>query len=400
MRLTSQKKVIVPGITLLLNISVLPLALVLVLIRVLFHVKIVRVRSNRIGPMAGTDLFLRRIALGKINADGLHLLGIANRNAANNHFLKMLQREIKIVQIPQPKFLRIAMQILASQSVLSTWGLFQNLGFLGNEYSDLNESTTSLHFTAEEEKQGKQLLKDLNVKSWFVCFHARDSAYLDQLLQKRDYRHDFRNGEIENYLPAAEYITQQNGWALRLGAVVNKPILTTNTQIIDYATQFRSDFGDIYLPAHCKFYLGNTAGLCSIPYVFGIPVANANVIPLTRGPPPGKRDLFIPKKIWVAREQRFFTFKEMIYSPILERWQEQEFREADGLIPLENTAREILDLAVEMNERLDGTWKTTDEDEELQQRFKALFSPQTHCYGFPSRLGAKFLRENKVLLEG
>ena len=58
-----------------------------------------------------------------------------------------------------------------------------------------------------------------------------------------------------------------------------------------------------------------------------------------------------------------------------------------------------LDLAMEMNQRLDGKWVTTPQDEILQQKFKSLFHTDPHCYGFPSRIGAQFLRENKDLLD-
>jgi len=52
-----------------------------------------------------------------------------------------------------------------------------------------------------------------------------------------------------------------------------------------------------------------------------------------------------------------------------------------------------------MNERLDGGFEYTEEDEELQNQFRSLFQPHHHCYGFPARIGAKFLRQNRELLE-
>jgi putative glycosyltransferase (TIGR04372 family) len=42
---------------------------------------------------------------------------------------------------------------------------------------------------------------------------------------------------------------------------------------------------------------------------------------------------------------------------------------------VENTSNEITALVVEMDERINGTWVATREDEELQARFWSLFRP-------------------------
>jgi putative glycosyltransferase (TIGR04372 family) len=76
----------------------------------------------------------------------------------------------------------------------------------------------------------------------------------------------------------------------------------------------------------------------------------------------------------------------------------QEFAEA-GVVLIENTAEEILDLAKEMNDRLDEKFKTAKEDEELQNKFRSLYKPHHLCYGTPARIGAKFLRKNRELLK-
>ena len=232
-----------------------------------------------------------------------------------------------------------------------------------------------------------------------MCLHARDAAYLNKQWEGGDSYREFRNCSIENYVEAAKYVVKQGGFALRMGAAVEKPLESKvrSKKIIDYAVHHRSDFGDIYLSAKCKFFLGNTAGLYDVATIFSVPVAIANVIPLNY-PPLRSTDLFIPKKIWSERQKRFLTFREMLNSEIIDFLNPQEYTNA-GLTPHENSPEEILDLAIEMNGRLDGTWKSSPEDEALQQKFKSLFGTQSRCYGFPSRIGAKFLRENKDLLE-
>ena len=64
---------------------------------------------------------------------------------------------------------------------------------------------------------------------------------------------------------------------------------------------------------------------------------------------------------------------------------------------IENTPEEIRAVTIEMDERINGTWDTTEEDEELQQRFWDLFGPDK-LKSLDLRIGAKYLRDNQELL--
>ncbi len=75
-----------------------------------------------------------------------------------------------------------------------------------------------------------------------------------------------------------------------------------------------------------------------------------------------------------------------------------EYEQA-GIEVVDNTQEEIAAVAVEMDERLNGTWLTTEEDEELQSRFWSLFKHSELHGVLLSRIGAEFLRQNRDLLE-
>ena len=64
---------------------------------------------------------------------------------------------------------------------------------------------------------------------------------------------------------------------------------------------------------------------------------------------------------------------------------------------VENIPEEIYDVTVEMDERLNGAWETTPEDDELQERFWALFGPDK-LKSPDLRIGAEYLWQNKDLL--
>ena len=260
-----------------------------------------------------------------------------------------------------------------------------------------------LSFSPEEERLGQAALRELGVPEGtpFVCFYARDSAYLDAVYPtSRNWQyHDYRDSCIHNYVLAAEELSRRGYFAIRMGAIVKEVLNTTNPRIIDYATNSRTYFLDIYLSAKCLFFLCSTGGINAVPRIFRRPVVYVNFIPL--GPEhlltcaPGS--LFIPKKLWLRDERRFLTFREILDSGA-GRFLRNELYEQLGVEVMENTPEEVTALAVEMDERLKGTWQTTEEDEELQRRFWSLFKPNELNGVFLSRIGAEFLRQNRELL--
>ena len=68
---------------------------------------------------------------------------------------------------------------------------------------------------------------------------------------------------------------------------------------------------------------------------------------------------------------------------------------------IESTSEEIKAAVIEMVERLEGTWQTTDEDEILQRKFWDLLPAESSTTDFShgseirSRMGADFLRQAK-----
>ena len=94
----------------------------------------------------------------------------------------------------------------------------------------------------------------MNISGWFICFHSRDSTYLNNKWDKGDFPHSYRNCSINNFIKSVEYVNQQRGYGIRMGSEVSSPLKVNNLMIIDYAVNNRSDFGDIYLPAKCKFF--------------------------------------------------------------------------------------------------------------------------------------------------
>ncbi len=376
--------------------------LVLTLLRSVQPLVKVRIGSlynyGRIGHLAAnTELYLRRRSRSKETEKEWHVF--VTGQPANRQLLTMIKRRVTVIE--NSFCLRLCDYVQARHPDAEFW---IELPLNGNEYDEFNNIPPQLAFTEDEESRGQELLARMGILPGtpFVCFHARDKAYLDAVhgTQSRGQwaYHDYRDCDILNYLPAAEYLASLGLFAVRMGYAVERKLPDGNPRIIDYATCHRSDFGDIYLSTKCKFFLGSEGGLGCVPWSFNVPVAYANGAPPIGAAAWRHTDVFIPKKLWSRERKRFLTFRE-IMAVGADRWFWSQQYTAAGLEVVENTPEEILALAKEMNERLDDSWVSTEEDEELQQRYRALIPPGHRCYGFPSRVGAEFLRKNRELLE-
>lgn len=280
----------------------------------------------------------------------------------------------------------------------------ESLSSTGNDRDNnglFGECPPHLSFTPEEEQKGKDELRNMGVNCDvpFVCFHARDSLYLEKMFPDKNYHyHDHRDADINSYIPAVRELAQRGYFAIRMGAVIKDELKISDQKIIDYASICRTEFMDIYLGAKCQFFVGDTAGIYSIPRIFRRPIVYINTIPLEYLFATKSNTLVIPKKLWAKRKKRFLTFREILDSGI-GRYLESRLYERAELEVVENTPEEILSVTVEMEERLKGTWQPKKEDEELQIRFWSLFKPSELNQVFRARIGAEFLRQNRELLE-
>ena len=267
--------------------------------------------------------------------------------------------------------------------------------------SVLKNYKSNISFTEEEENIGKNAIQNLGIPDGhpFICFHARDSAFLKKVNRKKDFSyHNYRDSSIQNHVPAAEEMTKRGNYAVRMGSIVEEPVNCSNPQVIDYATNGqRTDFNDIYIGSHCRFFISSDSGISIIPEIFRIPIVYVNKTSMNIIHTWALNGLFIFKKFFLQKERRYMNFLE-IMNLKFGGVDTPEILSRLNLELTENTPDEIWAVTVEMDERLNGTWETTKEDEKLQKRFWALFgldklkSPDL-------RIGADYLRQNKDLLD-
>ncbi len=255
-----------------------------------------------------------------------------------------------------------------------------------------------LSFNDVELEKGRGILKEMGVSTDqpFVLVHARDSAYLKQKYPHQDFsHHDYRDADIDNYIPAMELLASRGFSVIRMGAIVEKPLNLDNPCIIDYAeSPWQSEFMDVFLSAHCHFFLCSNAGIHGLPRIFRRPVFFVNIMEIHGQW--GEINFFIPKKYNIKKTGQLMTFRD-----ILEKkagLPTQEFLQATGVELLENSPEEIVQAALEMSQRIDGSWECTHEDERDQEAFQTLLKSYAPGVKGFARIGTHFLRTHRALL--
>jgi putative glycosyltransferase (TIGR04372 family) len=276
----------------------------------------------------------------------------------------------------------------------------------------LDRTSTRLQFTAEENAWGQAQLRAMGVPlhAPFICLIVRDGAYEEsiQYPAASPSIHTYRNCHIQNFVLASEELARRGYWVIRMGAKVHEAMRSRHPMIIDYATKgIRTDFMDVYLGATCTFCLSTGTGWDEIPTIFRRPIAYVSHPPLAGLYTFSERFLHLTKQYYSLRLNRELTLSEIVASGVAMALEDELFRAAEVCL-VESTPEEIRDLAVEMAERLDGTWRPEVRDAALQARFWELFPrhlPDPYNGSLPmhgvirSRYGAVFLRNNPKWLQ-
>lgn len=232
-----------------------------------------------------------------------------------------------------------------------------------------------LKLTAEHRARGRAALHEMGVPSdaWYVCVHVRETG-ADPNLPARYRLHlenpgqSFRDADVTSYIPAMEEIVRRGGWVVRMGDP-SMTRLPTLKNVIDYAhSAHRSDWMDVFLCAEARFFLGTTSGLYLVPFIFGVPCAIANVVPLDAAPL-SSRDVYVPKMHFQLAEQRPLTFAEVCSLDIAEAYHGAAF-ERVAVRLIETSPEDIRSAAIEMIVTLEGAAAPSKTDEARQRRYR------------------------------
>jgi putative glycosyltransferase (TIGR04372 family) len=311
---------------------------------------------------------------------------------ANEQIRKMYDRIVKIYG-SESLFMRRLIW-WASQKGVNRQVLFENK-------SDLMWKTgkPTVSFTEREEIEGEIFLQEHGLeKNNYLCFTVRsESYYLARINEGQNISlNTVRNPDEATYQKVAVLMGGDGFTVVRMGKDLSRSEYSTDdSNILDYAGCFRSDFLDCYLMRYCKFsFVGNT-GIVWLRWLWNLPNVHGDSYSVRHNQIAG--DLYLLQKVWMTNENRFATFVEMLK---MNHYSVESRMKGLGVCLIKNTVEEIKAVCDEMNARIDGTCVTTEEDEELQRRYQELivkYSNKPEWNG-GGRIGAQFLRENQDLL--
>ncbi|MHA1598899.1 MAG: TIGR04372 family glycosyltransferase [Alphaproteobacteria bacterium] len=320
-------------------------------------------------------------------------------NPSNRQLLAMWKRHLTIIE---SYLLRRASRVFLP--ILEQTRFFCDIRGHQEMTDILMDGPSVLCFTDEEEQRGRRALAEMGVgpDDWFVCFHSRDSGYYAERFARKA---SFRDCDIGNYIPAMQHVVAEGGVAIRVGAHVDHPIQDgLGPKIVDYASDCRSDFMDVYLMAKCRFFIGNTSGIMCVASIFNVPMGLANYTPLTHTGE-SQRSLIIPKMVYNRRENRLLTYAECWQMGFFDGSPEAYLPLQKGNFPghaelewLQNSSEDILDLCQDV---LDWTQSrpppNTEEAARIQSeylKFQATAFPQP-----PSPIGPRFALKHRDMIE-
>lgn len=228
--------------------------------------------------------------------------------------------------------------------------------------------------TKEDLINGKKILQKMGLSenSWYVIVHVRNSNFKG--------KEGFRDSKIEDFYESFDYITSRGGYIIRMGEKNLKP-LPKIKNVLDYATsEFKSDFMDIFFCASAKFILGTSSGLSAISYIFGVPVAMTNYLPLATIYL-GKQDIFLPRLMRFKNNNKYLTFNQLTSKPYTLGITDGMYTNLMGVETIPNTPDEIKELAREMYLKISKDITYSNEEKKLHEKFKKLTIKNVTLYG-------------------
>lgn len=339
---------------------------------------------------------------------------IKGNDFANGSFMEILSREIPMITAENCHFWKYVMEKHEERFDFRSYNDVN--GILIDAYNPwdremchldfYNKRVHLLKYTKEEVAYGERQLKQMGIDSDYVCIFARDAQYLIQQYNQAYAGNDMRDMSIQDFKLGLEYLATQDIQAVRMGKIVGS--LCDLNNCIDYANLYHQDFMDLYLIDKCKFFAGSCSGIVEIAYLQNKPVLiiGLTLFGIWHGLNDHAEDLYIPKKVFDKRTNRFLTLYEMLDAEMAAGDRLVHYYQAHDLIFIDPTQQEIRDAIREMNEKLDGTYQSSDEAERLMQKYFDIWNQWLSDRGYPEyyfcnklKICESYLLNNQFLLE-
>lgn len=327
------------------------------------------------------------------------------KKVPNSYFLSVIQEKIEIVTEINYEFWRWMLQYHSDKVEVSDYYEFSEAKKRAMDYWKPENPL----FTIDLDKEENKIIDVMNLKKDYICVHNRDNIYYNFLgieySEGAEYASRGRNFSVRDFNFMAKEFVKKNIDIVRMGYKVEE---CAGNSIVDYASKYRTEKLDFYLLSKCRFFMTSDSGICMIAVLMGAPVIiiNSSIISFEEDmmfPMSPEHDLIIMKKIWYPKQKRYLSMDEILY--VENKYRGYEIFEIyckAGMIFENNSPEELLDVANEMEKRLNGEIIYTKEEEELQSKYRKILESyvkfsKIHFYN--GRFGTDFLKKNSWFLE-
>ena len=268
-----------------LNIILFPITLIIILLRPLVILRFKELSTELFGGfIAFPEIYLCE-KKEKINSpNNLHLdifyphhLGLI----CNLALMKMWKRKLLILPssicYPIDNQLKFISKIFNLKNIHD---IGDNTSMDRDVHNLFEKYPVNLSFNSQEQLVGKNFLKEIGIGKIdkFVCIAVRDGNYNEQFYKNSFHdlklsRHDYRNWDIQNFIPAINYLLEKKYFVIRVGRNSKNKLKINHKNFFDYSTsEHQNDLLDIFLGANCQFCISTAFGYDMVPHVFRRPV--------------------------------------------------------------------------------------------------------------------------------
>ena len=275
-----------------------------------------------------------------------------------------------------------------------------------NRTYEFLESDPLIAFSGKEQAAGNEKINSLRP---FVCLNVRDGAYTKQVRSEFKYSAfdwSLRNSDINTYSAACESLFERGFRVIRMGAVVDNLLNSSNQKFVDYPNNgMRTEFLDFYLGHECEFAISTSSGWDEIPTIFKKPLLLVNHFDFWRTL--SKPCVVFPKKFINTQSQVSLGLNEIIKLNADGKTNQKKVNLNQLGIRVEDlSSEELVEAVTEMAQRVEGTFVETPEQKEMQAKLKHILSthpklqPSPNYYPIRAQFASCFLSRYPNFLDG
>ena len=293
-----------------------------------------------------------------------------------------------------------SLSFIGSEIIEKPKGFIANNLFLDTNWV-WNKLSPSINFNEKDLKRGEKLLKEMGINGReFVLLSLREQSYYDNHINnthnpEASIEYSNRNPNIENYIPSIKYLISKGFVVIKSGFPGSKNLIKIEG-FIDYANNFRSEFGDIFLHARAKFVLSGASGSIHIAGLFNTPTLFTNSYDIQTFPT-GKTDIILPITYFSKKNKKYLNLSEVVKFGT--KLSSNSLLIKKGIEMCQNSPEELLEAVKEMLYNQEKINLNKKEEFFYQKMFQEIFNKKNMGYKLDGKVSYYWLKKYYKLLK-